>query len=261
MKNTKTKQTAFKQNITWLVLLFAAALLLLWAVKYKEAEKISQLVVNIEALPDDNNLLSKEDILERLKKTFVIDLQGMPIGNLDIKKVEAVLEEDPFVLDAEAYISADNKIHIQVKQRIPILRIMDDSGDNYYLDKDGKKMPLSQHFSAKVLVATGSIPPHVPDFQNRPKHVLRDLFALANKIMNDDFLEPMIAQIHRNEKGIYSLVPLVGNHKIIFGTYESVDDKFFRLEQFYLKAIPYKGWNKYKTINLTFKNQVVCEKR
>jgi len=262
MKRKKKKEnSAFWSNLIWLVLFFVAAILMLWSVKQKQANVTGELLINVADLPDGNNLMNKGDVLERLEKSFVMGLSGLPIGALDVEKIEAVLEDDPFVKDAEVFITAKNKVHIEIKQRVPLLRVIDGIGEHYYLDETGRKMPLSDHFTAKVLVATGAIPPHIPDFLEKPKHALRDLFRLTNRILKDDFLEPMVAQIHRDEKGNFTLVPIVGNQNIVFGPYEEVEDKFFRLEQFYIKAVPYTGWNKYRTINLTFKNQVVCEKR
>ncbi len=260
-KKNKKKNTTFIRNLFWLVLFFVAAILIIWSIEKKQAKIAGELSIVVEDLPEGNNLLTKEDVLERLQKSFVIGLSGQPIGALDVKQIEAVLEEDPFVKAAEVYINAKNKVHIELKQRVPLLRVIDAEGENYYLDKVGNKMPLSKHFTAKVLVANGSIPPHIPNFLERPKHPLRDLFELTKRILEDDFMEPLVAQIYRDDKGSFTLVPIVGNQNIVFGPYEQVEDKFFRLEQFYLKAVPYTGWNKYKTINLTFKNQVVCEKR
>jgi cell division protein FtsQ len=251
----------FTQKLTWLVLFFVAAIFMSWAVNKKQTKVVGDLIIEVIDLPEGNNLITNEDIAKRLEKSFVIKLSGMPVGALDIKKIEAVLEEDPFVKDAEVFITAKNKVHVEVQQRAPWLRIIDGNGEHYYLDEAGMKMPLSKHYSAKVLVANGSIPPYIPGFMDKPKHALRDLVELSKRIVEDDFLEPLIAQVYRNEKGSFTLVPIVGNQNIILGPYEDIEEKFFRLEKFYLKAVPYTGWNKYKTINLTFKNQVVCEKR
>ena len=57
------------------------------------------------------------------------------------------------------------------------------------------------------------------------------------------------------------MVPIVGDQRIILGNIEDLDDKIFRLKTFYQEAMSRMGWNKYKTINLKFKNQVVCKKR
>ena len=71
----------------------------------------------------------------------------------------------------------------------------------------------------------------------------------------------MIEQIYVNQYEEFTLIPKVGRQKIIFGKYEDVEDKFNRLELFYAEGMSREGWQKYKTINLKYRRQVVCEKR
>ncbi len=248
-------------RLIYIASLFLIAALIIWTVQRKEAKKVRSMVITIEELESGENLISETDVKEELLKSFAVSLVGLPIGAVDVERVEEVLEDDPFVLEAEAYIDAQDVIFINLKQREPLLRVIDDNGLNYYLDKGGNKMPLSKHYTANVMIANGNIPPHVPNFLKRRKHALRDLFELTNIILNDEFLSSMIEQIYVTEKGDYILTPILGNQKIILGPYEHIDDKFFRLKTFYAEAIPYMGWKKYKTINLKFKNQVVCKKR
>ena len=53
--------------------------------------------------------------------------------------------------------------------------------------------------------------------------------------------------------------------KIIeFGKAETdkvVEEKFSKLKVFYKEAIPYEGWEKYKSISLKYDKQIVCAKR
>ena len=123
-------------------------------------------------------------------------------------------------------------------------------------------MPLSKHFSARVLVATGNIPPFDKNFLQRKKqNTLKDLFELTNIFMKDEFLNPLIEQIFVTNSEEYILIPNLGDQKIILGNMENLEKKLFYLETFYKEAVPYKGWQKYKTINLKFKGQVVAGKR
>ena len=171
------------------------------------------------------------------------------------------MEDDPFVLNADVFVDAKNQVHIQIDQRIPVLRIIDKTGQNYYLDEFGTKMPLSKHFTARVLVATGNIPPFDPEFLERKKHVLKDLFELTAIILNDEFLEPMIEQIYVDDSQEFLLSPNIGDQKILLGDLANIDNKIFKLKTFYKEAMPFKGWQKYKIINLKFKGQVVAGRK
>jgi len=71
----------------------------------------------------------------------------------------------------------------------------------------------------------------------------------------------MIEQLYINKKSEFELIPKIGNHTILFGDIKEMKDKFEKLIAFYKQGISKSGWNKYKTINLKFKNQVVCTKK
>lgn len=249
------------KRLFWIGLFFLVAGMIISAVEKKKSRSARDLIIEIERLPDGNTLVDREDILLTLERSFGHRLAGVPLGGINMERVERVLEEDPFIFNADAYIDAQSKIHIELTQREPILRIIDKNGLNYYLDRFGKKMPLSLHFSARALVATGSIPPFVPNFLQRKKHAIKDLFELTHAIRSDDFMNALVEQIYLSENGDFTLIPKLGQQKVILGAYENIEDKFERLKIFYQEGIPYEGWQKYQTINLTFDGQVVCKKR
>ena len=56
------------------------------------------------------------------------------------------------------------------------------------------------------------------------------------------------------------LVPRVGTQRIVLGDADSIERKFRKLELFYKQIVPRVGWDAYKTVNLKFANQIVCEK-
>ena len=54
--------------------------------------------------------------------------------------------------------------------------------------------------------------------------------------------------------------PQLSKQKIIFGYPVDLDEKFNKIMLFYKRIAPLKGWNTYKTVNVKFKNQIVCDK-
>ena len=121
-------------------------------------------------------------------------------------------------------------------------------------------MPLSEHFTARVLVATGNIPPYVPNFLERERHLMKDVFRLTGLVNKDEFLAPLIDQIHVSNQGELTLIPKVGDQKILLGRIYGIDDKLKNLKIFYKEGVPYEGWRKFDTYNLKYKGQVVAEK-
>ena len=113
-------------------------------------------------------------------------------------------------------------------------------------------MPLSRHYVAHVLVASGQID---------EKLALGDLYKFALFLEEDDFWNDWIGQIYVDSDNNVELIPRVGNHKVVLGTFDDYQTKLENLRLFYEQAIPKVGWEKYSEINLKYKNQIVCIKR
>lgn len=259
MKKADIKNTL--KRLTWIAILFLIGVLIISAIEKKQDSHAKAILIDIQPLKSGESLLNEGDIFTTLKKSFGFELTSIPIGAINVERVERVLEDDPFVLDAEIYITANNNINVGIKQREPLLRIIDNNGLDYYLDEEGFKMPLSKHHTARVIVATGNIPPHVPNFLEREKHVLKDVYDLSNLILDDLFYKSLIEQIYVSNKGEFTLVPKVGRQKILFGKMEGATDKLWRLKTFYEEAMPHESWQAYRAFDLRYKDQVVAKKK
>lgn len=243
--------------ITTLLLL---GVLVLAAVEKRSHRELAELDIQIQPLKSGQYLINEEDVAVIIENAFGHRLLGQEIGALDVARVEQVFERDPFIFDAEVYADAGDQIHIELKQREPLLRIIDKNGLSYYLDEAGLKMPLSDHSTARVLVATGEIPPHDPDYRNREENAIKDLFEIVNFIREDAVLNALVTQIAMDSKREITLVPNIGKQKILFGTVEDMQEKFEKLKTFYQEGMSRSGWHRYKTISLKYKDQVVCKK-
>ncbi|MEM1120178.1 MAG: hypothetical protein AAGJ18_06995 [Bacteroidota bacterium] len=249
------------KRLSWLAIILLVGVVLINMVEKKQTTKTVEVLIDVAHLPDGNDLITRGDIFEILDRSFGYSIEGIPLNEVDVARIEKVLKESPFVLDAEVYLGANNAVQIEVEQRIPVIRIIDKMGVSYYLDKDGNKLPPSKHFTVRVLTATGNIPPHTPEFMEKASHPLNQLFDVGKRILADDLFHPMMEQIYVNNKREYTLIPKLGNQKILFGKYENVDIKLENLKVFYQKAIANEGWRKYKTFDLRYAGQVVAVKR
>ena len=133
-------------------------------------------------------------------------------------------------------------------------------------------LPVNPDFSARVLVANGLIN---DSYMKNPNYrvnilslsdsvyydsLLTNLYKLTMYITHDKFLKAQIAQIYVAENSEFELIPRIGNHVILLGTADDLDDKFKRLYAFYRFGLNKIGWNKYNVINIKYRNQVVCSK-
>lgn len=247
-------------RMAWVMFLFMVGMIWLLARQRKARAFTEDIQVEVNPLDSGDKLISERDVRQALLVAFGSDLESTELADLDVDRMERMLEEDPFVRNADTYIDQNNHLHVKIDQREPVIRILDTNGGNYYLDASGKKMPPSKNFAARVIVATGNIAPYTPEFREKRRSSLKDLFNLTQTLLADDFFSSFIQQIHVNNSGEFILVPLIGDQQIILGSARKLEDKLKRLKIFYQEGLPYEGWRKYKTINLKYNGQVVCKR-
>ncbi len=230
----------------------------------KEHQKIT--CKNIEVLLDYNNadpLIDADMIKTDVYKTYDT-LIGQRISDIDQVQIEDFVNQNSYVKNAEVYSTLTGHLKIKVTQKKPLLRVINDRGAHYYIDDEGTAMPVKTGYTTRILVASGKIATPYADtinlINNENFPVLKDLYNLALYIRKNDFLEAQIEQIYVNEKNEYELVPKVGRQLILFGDITDMEEKFEKLIVFYQEGMKKAGWDTYRTINLKYKNQVVCAK-
>lgn len=248
---------AIFKGFAWLVCLAGVVVLMSFIAVKKHEVKCKAIEILI---PGADNFIEREEI-----DAILAESQGQLIGrNLDqinIHEIEKSLKANPYIASAKVYTDMDGVINIKVKQRQPVLRVLNAGGQDYYVDSDGLKMPMSPNFTADVLVATGNI---LEGFGGKVDTLLTplaaDLYKTALFIKKDTLWDAQIEQIYVTDKFDIELIPRVGNQRIILGNADSLQTKMKNLLAFYKQAMPLVGWNAYKTINLKYVNQIVCEK-
>ena len=196
-----------------------------------------------------SRFITENDIYGILRK-HKIYAEGKPLSEINLLEIDSFLLESPYIDKVHSYYTGGGRLCIQVTPQHPILHVISQNGEDYYLDSKGVIMPVDT-INANLCVATGRISRQIAQ-----KH----LIPLAQFIYDNDFWRQQIEQIHVADENHIELYPRVGNHTILLGDASNVADKLDRLFLFYRKGLPTVGWNKYKTINLTFDGQIVCTK-
>ncbi|KLT66593.1 cell division protein FtsQ/DivIB [Pedobacter sp. BMA] len=250
--------SAIFTGFAWLISLAGLVVLFSFINVKKQTVKCTDIKILI---PGADNFIEREEIDAILKEDQGV-LLGRNIEGINIHQIEKKLQSNPYIAFAKVYVEMDGVLHIEVKQRQPVVRILNNSGQDFYIDNDGLKMPISSNFTANVLVATGNITEvfgsRVDTLHTKLAH---DLYKTALFIKRDTLWDAQIEQIVVDQKNDIELVPRVGNQRIILGNADSLEKKMTNLLLFYKKAMPQVGWETYRTINIKYTNQVVCEKR
>lgn len=254
----------------------AAVLIIIVLTAFTEKElsevKFEQLRININT--DEGNFFVTSSEVEEAVHHMGYVTGDATIKNINIRSLEEFFDTYPYIAKSQVFSTSKGELVIEIKQRVPILRIFQKYDDSYYLDTNGKLMPVSEDFTAHVPVANGEInAPYnlhygvdysrleVDEKARKSEKLLHDLYTLTTTLRQNELWEAQFSQIYVDKKGEFELIPRVGNHSIILGSTEGLNDKMRKLKIFYFEGLDKTGWNEYSTINLKFDNQVVCTKR
>ena len=248
------------KGITWGFLAAGFLVLSAASISSSEAKEIQDVVYHLAHLTNGNDLITVEEIKEKILSTYDLDLVGVEIERLDLEDVENILQEEAFIVDADAYVDAQNLLHINISQRTPILRVMDRAGNNYYLDSEGVRLPLSVHFAARVPIVSGAVSPYNTHMDSTDGS-LREAFDIVVASRKDAFMAAWMEGIHVSNSQEILLNGNLGKFDVVFGDAIDIDEKFEKLKIFFESGMSVTGWNDIESINLKYSDQVVTSLR
>jgi cell division protein FtsQ len=166
---------------------------------------------------------------------------------INLRELEAKLEYNNLIKKAEAFLTIDDILHVNVRPRIPVLRILGDGG--YYLDREGSVIPLSPSFEADVPEFCGVI--------NKENHV--DAAALAVELGKDVFMRSHLGCMYSQPDGIQIEVPQQ-SYVLKIRSLDHLKQKFDNYKAFYVYGADNDLLNKYKEVVLDNTNQIIGTK-
>ncbi|QNL50116.1 cell division protein FtsQ [Olivibacter sp. SDN3] len=211
-------------------------------------------------VPGTQAFVSQMEVNNIVEETGGV-LIGQTLKNIPIHRIEDGLRSNPFIKEVKVFSEIDGTVNVKIEQREAILRIINNVGNDFYVDVDGMKFPTSALYAPHIIVANGNIEERFTGEQDSVQSALaEDLYSVASFLVTDSLWNSQIEQLYVNEEKDIELVPRVGDQKIVLGNGDSLQTKFDKLLVFYKHVVPKAGWGTYKTVNLKFSNQLVCEK-
>src|SRR5574344_623297 len=242
----------WKRSISTILLTVASVYLVLAITVFNKPEEeqvCNKVDLNISDKTDEGFLSAKE-IKKILERNSIYPL-SKPMRYVDTRKIENVLKKSPFVKTAQCYKTPEGHICIELTQRMPVIKIKSNNGDDYYIDDQGGIMP-NVRYTSDLVLATGYI---------TKKYAQQHLSRIGKYLMYDSFWNETIEQIDILKDGSVEIVPRIGDHIVYLGRPLFIQKKLERLKKFYKYGLNQVGWNKYSYISLEFDNQIICKKK
>ena len=240
-------KTAFK---IFLLLAIAGYLVVaVWKFASQAEDRICE-GVNVEILDSIADGFITESYIRSLLTRNNISPEGMRISEINLEQIEELMLGESHIESANCFYNAAGVLCIKVVPQRPVLHVISQNGDDYYLSSTGLTMPTAS-FNVNLCVATGRI---------SKQFASERLLEMALFIHDNLFWREQIEQIHVLSPERIELYPRVGQHVIELGSIDGFQEKLDRLRIFYRKGLERVGWNKYSTISLAYDGQIVCTK-
>ena len=236
----------FLKYMLFLVLIGCLSFLYSFSSIRNQQKKVSEIIVEFE--DGDNNFLTHAMVNKLLIQNNET-VQNKEKSVIDLYNLENNVSKNPYVEKAAVFLTVQGVLKSVIKQRTPVARVVN-KNDSYYIDKQGVKVPLSDNYSARVLLVSGI----------KNEDDVSEILPLIEIILKDDFLRKEVVGIEKSDVNEYKFSVRSGNYKIDFGKLTEVDVKFKKLKAFYNKTFEDETIQIYKTINVKYHNQVVCTK-
>jgi cell division protein FtsQ len=232
--------------LLFLVLIIGLGFLYGFSSKKNENRKVTSSIVEFE---DGDNYFLTHAMVNKLLIQNNESVENQAKSVINLYSLENKVSHNPYVEKASVFLTIGGALKSVIKQRTPVARIID-TNDSYYVDKQGVIIPLSENYSARVLLISGV----------KSEDDLKEISPLINTILEDNFLKKEVVGIEKSDGKEYQFAVRSGDYKIDFGKLTNIDIKFKKLKAFYNKTFEDKTIQNYKTINVKYHNQVVCTK-
>lgn len=240
----KTKWRLLKTGLGILVLAFLVS----FSAKRHACKPLTEIKIKVDH--ESGKYFVNDSLVRKVLDGPQLRLSSIPLGNIDVAKVEEILDRNSFVSKSQVFSDVDGVMQIRIHQETPVARV-NTGEDEFYLSEELNKIPLSHLYAAQVLMVGGEI--EESDFEG--------LKNLAEFISADKLLKKHIIAVKKEEPNSFILLLNKGDYVIEFGELKNIESKFEKLKLFYDEYLGKVGLNYYERINLRFNNQIVATKR
>ncbi|MEM6263006.1 MAG: hypothetical protein AAGI38_10895 [Bacteroidota bacterium] len=243
---------------TFIYLLVAGGVLVLLALAngYQESIVCKDISVTIHE-GSDNAFLDMNQVKQIIGLDHGRDIIGERMSGIELFKLEEALKRNPYIEQAEVYKNLQGVLYVDVTLRKPVARVMSKRGSTFYVDAEGRKMPVTRQHVANLPLVRGYIAEKLTPVDTLKYRNLASVLPILRHLERDEFWAAQVAEIRIHKGGEVTLYPRIGRMKMEFGQPDRVEEKFQNLRLFYAQVVDEIGWKKYRSVNVKYRGQVV----
>lgn len=247
--------------LLWVVTAAALVVLFIFARESYLASPLKSITLNTET---DTGFVRKTELRGELQK---ICNKSKNIGTVNMIEVMNHLSTNPWIESSTSYIDLNGVLNVNFEEYQPLFRVWGKHGGSVYVTREGVVVPASQTYTPYVLIASGNF-----ELKRSPgAYPLNDTVAgdknfinalhWAKAIEENPFISNCVGQLYCNSKNAFELTIRGIDARVIVGDTCDAADKLSRLEIFIKQKTNSHEIQGFKSINLNYKNQIVCTKR
>lgn len=202
--------------------------------------------------PEGLGFVTAEELTAELFASLPDTLTSIAYSDLDLAAMQEHLRSLDKIEAAEVVRLSDDRLRVSVKPMKPVARIWPLHGRSYYVNRAGKRIAASSKYRIDVMPVTGR-------FDSLRSELV--LLPLLDHLASRPSLEQMISMVNATDTNNIILVPAMRGHVVNLGRPDNIADKIARLETFYRRVLPVKGWEFYDTLSLKWDGQLVATRR
>ena len=189
------------------------------------------------------------------------------VGTVNMIAIQKALENNSWIENSASFVDLDGTLNVSFKEYEPWFRVFGKNGHSVYVTRDGIVIPSSRIYTPYVLVASGNfelrsdtVTYQLSDTLGSDRNLLNAMHW-CDAIESNDFVSHGIGQLYCNKRNQFELTVKGFDGRVIVGDTCDAADKLRRLETFMKQRIDSPETKTLKSINLNYKNQIVCTKR
>ena len=209
---------------------------------------------------DGEPILTKEDVLAYLKD-YNIKMQGERFEAIDMDSLKSVLSKHPYIHEFNGVSNIGNKLFIQLVQVKPLMHVFTENEEQYFIDQSGDYLPYSPKIRVKTIIVNGNIREKFSAGKSlavdTAKTPIEHAYVMVKHFNTNDFLKAQFEQIYITKDKEIELIPVYGSHVVLLSDSKDIEKKMTELVEMYKQGLNREGWEKYKILNLKYKDRII----